>query len=108
MTKLIHLIEELRHDLPMVRDRHDPEAVALQQRTEVSASPGPIGGFGANHHLRQSLVTLNVPSMPQPEMYLGRADKLFDASGKLIDDSARKMFHDFMVAFAAWITANAK
>ena len=108
VTKLIHLIEELRHDLPMVRDRHDPEAVALQQRTEVSASPGPIGGFGANHHLRQSLVTLNVPAMPQPEMYLGRADKLFDASGKLIDDSARKMFHDFMVAFAAWITANAK
>ena len=45
----------------------------------VSASPGPIGAFGANHHLRQSLVTLNVPAMPQPEMYLGRADKLFEA-----------------------------
>jgi uncharacterized membrane protein len=32
-TKLIRLLEELRHDLPMVRDRHDPEAVALQKRT---------------------------------------------------------------------------
>jgi chromate reductase, NAD(P)H dehydrogenase (quinone) len=36
----------------------------------VSASPSAIGGFGANHHLRQSLVFLNVPAMPQPEAYL--------------------------------------
>jgi chromate reductase len=46
----------------------------------VSASPGAIGGFGANHHLRQSLVFLNVPTMPQPEAYIGGADKLFDSS----------------------------
>src|SRR4051794_19031026 len=45
----------------------------------VSASPGAVGGFGANHHLRQSLVFLNVPAMPQPEVYLGNADQLFDA-----------------------------
>jgi len=30
-AKLIDLIEELRRDLPNVRDRHDPEATALQQ-----------------------------------------------------------------------------
>src|SRR5689334_21226985 len=29
----------------------------------VSVSPGAIGGFGANHHLRQSLVFLNMPAM---------------------------------------------
>lgn len=33
-TKLIELIEELRRDLPMVKDRHDPEASALQQPTD--------------------------------------------------------------------------
>eukprot|EP01034_Spumella_vulgaris_P002401 gene2401-3123_t len=27
----------------------------------ISVSPGAIGGFGANHHLRQSLVFLDVP-----------------------------------------------
>ncbi len=74
----------------------------------VSASPGAIGGFGANHHLRQSLVFLNVPAMPQPEAYLGAADKLFDASGKLISDSARKFLEGFMRAFSEWITANLK
>src|SRR5665647_1588102 len=62
----------------------------------VSASPGGIGAFGANHHLRQSLVFLNVPAMPQPEAYIGGADKLFDASGNLTDDSTR----DFLKSFA--------
>ena len=32
-TKLIRLIEELRRDLPMVKDRHDPESAALQKPT---------------------------------------------------------------------------
>src|SRR5438067_2117183 len=47
----------------------------------ISASPGAVGGFGANHHLRQSLVFLNVPVMQQPEAYVGGAEKLFDSSG---------------------------
>ena len=51
----------------------------------ISASPGSGGGFGANHHLRQSLVFLNVPTMAQPEAYIGGADKLFDSSGKCIE-----------------------
>ena len=33
-TKIIDLLEELRRDLPMVKDRHDPEAAALQQPTD--------------------------------------------------------------------------
>src|SRR5256885_14949633 len=52
----------------------------------VSASPGAIGAFGANHHLRQSLVFLNVPAMPQPEAYIGGADKLFGADGKIANE----------------------
>ncbi len=74
----------------------------------VSASPGGIGGFGANHHLRQSLVFLNVPAMAQPEVYLGGADKLFDANGKLANDGTRKFLQGFMQAYAAWITATRK
>ncbi len=74
----------------------------------VSASPGAIGGFGANHHLRQSLVFLNVPAMPQPEAYIGGADKLFDGNGKPVNDGTRKFLQGFMQAFDAWITANSK
>jgi len=72
----------------------------------VSVSPSVIGAFGANHHLRQSLVFLNVPAMQQPEAYIGQADKLFDGSGKLTNDSTRNFLQEFIQAFAAWIEAN--
>jgi chromate reductase, NAD(P)H dehydrogenase (quinone) len=68
----------------------------------VSSAPGVIGGFGANHHLRQSLVFLNVPAMQQPEAYLSHADKLFDEHGKLVSDRTSKFLQDFMHAFANW------
>jgi uncharacterized membrane protein len=36
VTTVIRLLEELRRDLPMVKDRHDAEANALQQRTDTA------------------------------------------------------------------------
>jgi len=69
----------------------------------VSVSPGALAAFGANHHLRQSLVFLDVPAMQQPEAYIGNAAKLFDESGNLVDDDRREFFRKFGVAFAAWI-----
>jgi chromate reductase, NAD(P)H dehydrogenase (quinone) len=68
----------------------------------VSSSPGPIGAFGANHHPRQSLVFLNVPTMQQHEAYVGHVDKLFDEHGKL-DDGTRKFRQAYMQAFANWV-----
>jgi chromate reductase len=73
----------------------------------VSASPGAIGGFGANHHLRQSLVFLNVPAMPQPEAYIGHADKLFGDDGKLNNEGTEKFLKSFLAAFEKFIAANA-
>jgi chromate reductase, NAD(P)H dehydrogenase (quinone) len=72
----------------------------------VSVSPGAVGGFGANHHLRQSLVFLNVPAMPQPEAYIGGAAKLFDESGALTNPGTREFLQTFMTAFAQWIETN--
>jgi chromate reductase len=72
----------------------------------ISVSPGAIGGFGANHHLRQSLVFVNVPAMQQPEAYVGGADKLFDAAGNLTNDSTRDFLRKFAEAFASWIELN--
>ena len=72
----------------------------------VSGSPGAIGGFGANHHLRQSFVFLDMPAMPQPEAYVGGADKLFDAGGRLSNQSTRGFLGKFMQAYAAWLERN--
>jgi len=74
----------------------------------ISVSPGATGGFGANHHLRQSLVCLNVPAMPQPEAYIGNAAKLFDANGELINEATRGFITKFMQAFAEWVAVNAQ
>ncbi len=73
----------------------------------VSASPGAIGAFGANHHLRQSLVFLNMPVLQQPEAYIGHADKLFGADGGLVDETSRTFLRSFMQAFADWIATQA-
>jgi chromate reductase len=69
----------------------------------VSSSPGAIAAFGANHHLRQSLVFLNVPTLQQPEAYVSHVDKLFDEHGKLVSDGTSKFLQDFMQAFANWV-----
>lgn len=74
----------------------------------VSVSIGNISGFGANHHLRQSLVFVNVPTMAQPEAYIADASELFDKSGNLINESTKEFLQNFMSAFESWVEANVK
>jgi chromate reductase len=74
----------------------------------MSVSPGAIGGFGANHHLRQSLVFLDMPVLQQPEAYVGGADKLFDEQGGLAQAGTREFLAKFLEAFERWIEANAR
>ena len=74
----------------------------------ISVSPGAMGGFGANHHLRQSLVFLDMPAMPQPEAYIGGAGDLFDDAGGLKKPETQQYLAKFLAAFAAWIERTAK
>ncbi|HQJ15511.1 MAG TPA: NADPH-dependent FMN reductase [Candidatus Omnitrophota bacterium] len=70
----------------------------------VSVSVGPIGGFGANHHLRQALVCLNVAVMPR-EAYIGNVESLLDQAGRLANETTRKSLSRFVEAFAQWVDA---
>lgn len=72
----------------------------------VSVSPSALGAFGANHHLRQSLVFLNMPTMAQPEAYIGGVDKLYDDEGKLAKEDTKKFLKDYINAFEKWISVN--
>ena len=74
----------------------------------VSSSPGAIGAFGANHHLRQSLVFLNVPAMQQPEAYIGNVANLFDAEGNLIHEATRDLLTTFIRSFEHWVEIHAR
>jgi chromate reductase len=69
----------------------------------MSASPGAFGGFGANQHLRQSLVSVDMPAMPKPEAYISGSNKLFDESGEFVDPATREYLTKFISAFESWI-----
>ncbi len=72
-----------------------------------SNSPGNISGFGANHHLRQSLVFLNMPTMQQPEVYLTRVHELFDDNGNIKEGSTKEFIQKAVAAYIGWFNKNA-
>lgn len=67
----------------------------------VTASMGATGGFGANHHLRQSLVFLDMPTMQQPEAYVGTVQNILTDEG--VVEGSRDFLAGFMSRFAGWV-----
>lgn len=72
----------------------------------ISLSPGGIGGFGANHHLRQSLVFLDVPTLQQPEAYIGNAGSLFNPDDSISNEDTGKFLKKFIDTYAQWVETN--
>ena len=71
----------------------------------ISASLGNSSGFGANHHLRQSLVFLDMPTLQQPEAYLAQVQNMLDENGGLKSDTA-KFLAGFLEKFAGFAAKN--
>lgn len=69
----------------------------------VSVSPGAISAFGANHHLRQCLTFLNMPTLQQPEMYIGNVTELLDEDGTIKSDTTTDLCKRFIKAFEGWM-----
>jgi chromate reductase, NAD(P)H dehydrogenase (quinone) len=69
----------------------------------ISVSPSAVGGFGANNHLRQTFVFLDIRAMQQPEAYIGHAGDLFDAAGEITRSDTLSFLQKFIDAFAAWV-----
>jgi len=72
----------------------------------VSISQGAIGGFGANHHLRQMLVFLDVLPLQQPELYLGSIQKALDENGRVVDEGVRSLLGGFLKRFEHWVVTH--
>jgi chromate reductase len=69
----------------------------------ISVSPGSIGGFGANHHLRQCLTFLDMPVMQQPEAYIAGVGALIDEHGRVTSAGTARFLERFIGAFEHWI-----
>ncbi|WP_115331605.1 NADPH-dependent FMN reductase [Legionella busanensis] len=74
----------------------------------ISTSPGALGAFGANQHLRQCFVFLNIPCMQQPEVYIGNVTKLFDDQDNLTNENTKDFLTTFINTYAKWVEANVK
>lgn len=74
----------------------------------ISVSPSTMGGFGANHHLRQAMVFLDVPTLQQPEAYIGNAGNLFNEQGEITNEDTRKYLQKFIDTYAKWVETNAR
>jgi uncharacterized membrane protein len=61
VTKLINLIEELRRDMPMVRDRHDPHAEALQESADTAKVVAALEEGGATRSDKDSAPVVTAP-----------------------------------------------
>lgn len=71
--------------------------------TIVSNSPGLLGAFGANHHLRQVLTFLNMPILQQPEAYISKVAELLDGNGGFKSESTQKYAQTIVDAFVEHI-----
>lgn len=69
----------------------------------ISQSPSNLSGFGANHHLRQPLVFLDMPVLQQPEVYLANSADLLDENGQIKNEDTIDFLRSFVDAFVEWI-----
>lgn len=69
----------------------------------ISASIGAMGGFGANQHLRQTFVFLDIWCMQQPEAYIATVQDLFNEAGALSNEKTKAFLSDYMKCFEAWV-----
>ena len=70
----------------------------------ISVSPGALGGFGANHHLRQVLTFLNVLTLQQPEAYIGNVTASLDEHGVLISEDLKAFLQGFLASLQKWVS----
>jgi len=70
----------------------------------ASVTPGGLGAFGANHHLRQAMVFLNVPMMQQPEAYLSNIAACFNDPQSADRERLDQFLERFLKAYADWVS----
>jgi len=73
----------------------------------MGASTGNFGTVRAQMHLRQVCVSTNMFPLNKPEVLVMRAQEKFDADGRLVDETARGLIRDLLMALMDW-TSNLK
>ena len=64
----------------------------------MGASVGVMGSLRAQHHLRQVLISLDMPAVSRPEVAISKAAERFDRNGNLADENCRTLVSKLLVA----------
>jgi chromate reductase len=68
----------------------------------MGAAAGMAGGARAQGDLRRSCVFLDIHPINKPEILIGQAQTKFDAEGRLLDETAKGLIRDMLVALEGW------
>lgn len=74
----------------------------------IGASPGNMGTARAQYHLRQILVSLNMPVVQQPEVMICNAEKWFDQDGRLTNEIPRQFLKKLLAALVRLVATKAR
>jgi len=72
----------------------------------MGASVGNLGTARAQYHLRQILVTLDMPVVNQPEVMIGNAAQRFEQDGRLSDEPTRKIIRKLLLALVQLVNGS--
>jgi chromate reductase len=92
----------LKNALDVLSRPYGKSALAGKPAAVITSSPGAMGGFGANHHLRQTLVGVGAKTMAAPEAYVGAIHTLFDEQGRLTNAATQEFMQEFLQALHGW------
>ncbi|MGH7975631.1 MAG: NADPH-dependent FMN reductase, partial [Limisphaerales bacterium] len=69
----------------------------------IGASPGGPGTSMAQQHLRNVLSYLDVPNLPQPEVFIQFKGGMIDSEGKIENADTQKFLQGFVDHYVAWV-----
>lgn len=72
----------------------------------MGVSTGRLGTARAQYHLRQILVTLDMPTVNQPEVMIGDAAQRFGPDGRLTDEPTRQSMQTLLEALVQLARSN--
>lgn len=96
----------LKNALDHASRPHGQNAWAGKPAGVIGASIGAVGTAVAQQHLRNSLASLDVPTLGTPEVFIHVREGLFDDQGNIGQDS-RKFLQRWMDKYVDWVKVHA-